>query len=58
MLCGKVSGVKMFTTDLAVVITTKKGSDAYSLSSIKPRKKVAQFAPLYPTTHHTIHYTI
>ena len=39
VLCGEVSGVTMFTTDPAVVIVTKKGSNEYSLSAIKPSKK-------------------
>ena len=56
MLGGKVSGMAMFTTDQAVVIMTKKESNAYSLSAIRPRKKmVTQFAPLsYSTYGHTI----
>ena len=45
-LCGKVSGVKMFTTGQAVVIMTKKGSNAYTLLAIRPRKMVAQLTLL------------
>ena len=57
MLCGKVSGVTMFTTDLAVVITTKKGSDAYSLSSIKPRKKGGSICPTLPYVENAVTLT-
>ena len=49
VLRGKVFGVAMFTTYQAIVVMTKKGSNAYSLSADRPRKKVAQFAPLSPT---------
>ena len=38
MLCGKVSGGTILTTDQAAVMMTKKGSNAYSLSAIRPRK--------------------